>query len=56
MSATSAEFGSTSASSTVSDSEITDLLGIETGGEIFVVDTNKTRQGGVFKYLNLTNL
>ena len=55
MSATTAEFGSTPASNTVSDSAVTDLLDIETEVGIFVVDKNKTRAGGAFvKYLNLT--
>ena len=49
-------FASMAASKTVSDAEVEELLGIETEVEIFVVDTNKTSQGGAFvKYLNLTN-
>ena len=53
MSAITAEFGSTPASSTGSDSAVTDLLDIETEVEIFVVDKNKTRAGGAcFKYLS----
>ena len=48
MSATSSEFGAVPASKTVSDAEVEELLDIETGVEIFVVDTNKTRQGGAF--------
>ena len=37
-----------------SDEEVTELLDTETYVEFFVVDKDKTRQGGAFfKYLNL---
>ena len=49
-------FGSMAASKTVSDAEAEELLDNETEVEMFLVDENKTRQGGAFfKYLNLTN-
>ena len=49
MSTTTAEFGSTPASGTVSDSSVTELLDIETEVEISVIDKNgKTRGGGAF--------
>ena len=41
---------------TVSDAGVEELLDIETEVEIFVIDKNKTIQGGAFfKYLNLTS-
>ena len=44
------------ASKTARDTEVEELLDIETEVEIFVVDKNKTKQGGAFfEYLNLTN-
>ena len=54
--ATSSDFVPVPASKSVSDAEVEELLDIETEVGIFVVDKNKTRQGGAFfKYLNLTN-
>ena len=48
MSATTAESGSTPASSPIRDAEFARVIDIETEVEIFVVDQNKTRAGGVF--------
>ena len=42
-------FGSSgAAANNVSDAEVEELLGIETKVEVFVIDKNKTRQGGAF--------
>ena len=50
-------FASMAASKTVSDTEVEELLDIETEVETFVVDKHKTGQGGAcFKCLNLTNV
>ena len=56
------EFGSGAAANNVSDAEVEELLDIGTEVEIFVVDNNTTRQGGVcsclvlFIHLTLFNL
>ena len=55
-SATSSDVVAVSASNAVRDAEVVELFDIETEVETFVVDKNKTRQGGaLFKYLNLAN-